>query len=363
MLSNKLQFLKPVVRIIFILLIALLINALILTIVGKDPIFAYEKILSGALGSSYSIARTLRWFTLYLLLGTSAAVAFEGNVFNIGIDGQLYMGAMATAVVGLFCSNLPGILLYPLCILSGILAGALWGMLAGFLNLKFHANMVVITLMLNYVATLFTSYCINYPLHDYSNTITRMTNEISDNAFLTILLPGTQLTSALFYAIIVLVVFAIWMNKTSTGFEIKLMGKNADFARIMGINLESKTALLMGVSGGIAGLAGALEIMGVQHCFIQEFLNGVGFDGLVVTMLAGNSFGLLPIAALFMSVIESGSTALEMFSNISRSITDILTGIIIMFVTVQLVFPKLHVRSLRQLCTMKKNKKWRNSNQ
>ena len=141
------------------------------------------------------------------------------------------------------------------------------------------------------------------------------------------------------------------------------MGKNADFARIMGINLESKTALLMGVSGGIAGLAGALEIMGVQHCFIQEFLNGVGFDGLVVTMLAGNSFGLLPIAALFMSVIESGSTALEMFSNISRSITDILTGIIIMFVTVQLVFPKLHARSLRQLCTMKKNKKWRNSNQ
>ena len=350
--SNKLQFLKPALRIVSILLAALLINAVILLMFGKNPLFAYEKLFAGAFGSSYSIARTLRWFTLYLLLGTSAAVAFGGDVFNIGIDGQLYMGAMAAAVVGLFCADLPGIVLYPLCILVGIVAGAFWAMIAGFLNLKFHANMVVITLMMNYVATLFTTYCIHYPLHEHSNTITRMTNEISEKAFLGTLVPGTQLTTALFYAIVVLIVFGIWMNKTSAGFEIKLMGKNKDFARVMGVNLENKTALLMGISGGIAGLAGALEIMGIQHCFMQEFVKGVGFDGLVVTMLAGNSFVLLPFAALFMGVIESGSTALEMFANINRSITDILTGIIIMFVTVQLTLPKFK----KKLWTKKERK-------
>ena len=341
-LKSKLSSaMKPVIRIAAILTAALLLNAIILLGFGKNPLFAYGELFSGAFGSSYSIARTLRWFTLYLLLGTSAAVAFGGDVFNIGIDGQLYMGAMATAVVGLFCADLPAVILYPLCIIVGVVAGALWAMIAGVLNLKFHANMVVITLMMNYVATLFTTYCIHYPLHEYSNTVTRMTNEISEKAFLGVLVPGTQLTTALFYAIFILIVFGVWINKTSVGFEIRIMGKNKNFARVMGVSIEKRTVLLMGVSGGIAGLAGALEIMGIQHCFMEEFVNGVGFDGMVVTMLAGNSFALLPVAALFMGVIESGSTALEMFANINRSITDILTGIIIMFVTVRLAVPKL----------------------
>lgn len=344
--NKRLAFLKPILRIVVILAVALLINAVILLIFGKNPLFAYSKLFSGAFGSAYSAARTLRWFTLYLLLGTSAAVAFGGGIFNIGIDGQLYMGAMATAVTGLFCADLPSVILYPLCILAGIAAGALWAIIAGFLNLKFHANMVVITLMMNYVATLFTTYCIHYPLHEYSNTVTRMTNPISEKAHLGTLMQGTQLTTALFYAIIMLIAFGIWMNRTPTGFEIRIMGMNPDFARVMGIDLGKKTALLMGMSGGIAGLAGALEIMGIQHCFMEEFVSGVGFDGMVVTMLAGNSFVLLPFAALFMGVIESGSTALEMFANIDRSITDILTGIIIMFVTVQLVFSKFKFRSL-----------------
>lgn len=344
-LKNKLgSFLRPAGRIVVILAAALLLNAVILLAIGKDPLYAYGELFSGAFGSSYSFARTMRWFTLYLLLGTSAAVAFGGDVFNIGIDGQLYMGAMATAVVGLFCADLPGVILYPLCILVGVAAGALWAMIAGYLNLRFRANMVVITLMMNYVATLFTTYCIHYPLHEYSNTITRMTNEISEKAFLGVLMPGTQLTTALFYAIVVLIVFGVWMNRTPAGFEIKIMGKNKDFARVMGVNIERRTALLMGVSGGIAGLAGALEIMGIQHCFMEEFVSGVGFDGMTVTMLAGNAFILLPFAALFMGVIESGSTALEMFANINRSITDILTGIIIMFVTVQLAFPKVKAK-------------------
>ena len=108
-LKNKLgSFLRPAGRIVVILAAALLLNAVILLAIGKDPLYAYGELFSGAFGSSYSFARTMRWFTLYLLLGTSAAVAFGGDVFNIGIDGQLYMGAMATAVVGLSAPICPG---------------------------------------------------------------------------------------------------------------------------------------------------------------------------------------------------------------------------------------------------------------
>lgn len=278
--------------------------------------------------------------TLLLLCGTSAAIAFNGGVLNLGIDGQLYMGAMAATVAGIYGQNIPHLPLILLCMLAGALAGSLWGVFAGFLNVKCGANMVVITLMMNYIATLFTEWCIFTPLYTEAGVAAKSTANIAQQAHLSVLIPGTQVTTALFAALLVLVAAAVWIQYTASGFETRIVDKNPLFASTMGISVGKKTLVLMLASGAVAGLAGALEIIGVQHRFVSSFISGVGFDGMVVSMLAGNNMLLLPVAAFFMGVMESGSASLEMFAGIPRAMAEVLMGIIILFVTVDLKRPK-----------------------
>lgn len=277
----------------------------------------------------------MRWFVSLLLCGVSAAIAFNGDVLNLGIDGQLYMGAISCTAVAIYFSDLPRAVLIPLCILFSMLAGALWSCLAAYLNIKFGANIVVLTLMLNYIAVLFTSWCVLYPMHSDIGAAAKATIPISENAMLNPIIRGTQLTSSIFIAIVVLLFTYVWIVRSRSGFEIKLMGHNAKFASVVGIDVKRKKMILMCVSGAVAGLCGGLEILALHHRFAINFISGMGFNGMVVAMLVNNSIAFLPIGALFMGALQSGSSALEMFSGIPRSMVTILMGIIVMFVTVK----------------------------
>jgi simple sugar transport system permease protein len=323
-------------RTLAIIAVAFALNTLILLLVGKDIGEVYATMFAGAFIGKWNLARTLRWTTPLLLTGISAAVSFRGGMFNCGIDGQLYFGAFAATCAGFSLSALPAVLLIPTCMLAGILAGGLWGMLAAWISLRFKASEVVITLMLNYVAQLFTEYLVLYPF--YSPGIasdSKATASIAPQAQLSPLIPGSQVTTALIISLAVVLIIFVVNTKTVVGFEMKLVGQNPRFSLFSGISIKQRQLSVMALSGGIAGLCGALEILGVHGRFIANFTSGLGFNGIVVALLCENNpLGVLP-GALFMGAVQSSSSQLEMVGGIHRSMASILMGMIIMIITVR----------------------------
>ena len=328
--------LKNVLRLVLIIAAAFLINAVILLLLGKDVGEVYRTLFTGAFVGKWNFARTLRWTSPLLLTGLAAAIGFRGGVFNLGIDGQLYMGAFAATWVGFTFTSLPGLPLILLAAAAAIAAGALWAMLAGWIKIRFGASEIVITLMLNYVAKLFTEYLVMYPFDvPGSASDSKATENIAQQAHLSALIEGSQVTTALLISIAVVLIMYIWMHHTVSGFELQLVGSNDRFSKFSGIHVKKRQLQIMALSGGIAGLCGALEILGVHGRFVVNFTSGLGFDGITVALLSGNNPLAIPVAALFMGAMTSGSTQLEMVGGIPRSMASILMGIIIMTVTIK----------------------------
>ena len=247
-------------------------------------------------------------------------------------NGSIHMGTAMNKALKDIITRSYACLLYT----SGIAAGALWAMLAGWIKIRFGASEIVITLMLNYVAKLFTEYLVMYPFYvPGSASDSKSTENIAQQAHLSALIEGSQVTTALLISIAVVLIMYIWMHHTVSGFELQLVGSNDRFSKFSGIHVKKRQLQIMALSGGIAGLCGALEILGVHGRFVVNFTSGLGFDGITVALLSGNNPLAIPAAALFMGAMTSGSTQLEMVGGIPRSMASILMGIIIMTVTIK----------------------------
>lgn len=338
---------RNILRLVLIIGLAFLINAMILMLVGENVTEVYGTLFSGAFLGKWNIARTLRWMSPLIFTGLAAAVAFRGGMFNLGIDGQLYLGAFAAAWVGFTFDGLPRLPLILLCIAASIIAGGVWAMLAGFMKIKFGASEVVITLMMNYVAKLFTEYLVLYPFYEPGNAAdSKATASIAKQAELTPLVQGSQVTTALIIGLVITVIIYLWNTKTVGGYEMKITGSNPRFARFSGVQVMKRQMQMMAISGGIAGICGAMEILGVHGRFVANFSSGLGFDGIVVSLLCSNHPLLIPFGALFMGAMTSGSTQLEVVGGIPRSMAAILMGIIIVIITIKNL-PKMKQFHLR----------------
>lgn len=327
---------RSISRLVLIIGIAFLINAVILAVLGKDVLEVYGTLFTGAFVGKWNIARTLRWMSPLIFTGLSAAVAFRGGMFNLGIDGQLYFGAFAAAWVGFTFTQLPAAALIPLAMLIAFAAGGSWAMLAGWMKIKFGASEVVVTLMMNYVAKLFTEYLVLHPFYEPGNAAdSKATADIAQQARLPHLIQGSQVTIAILIGLVVVVIIYFWNQKTVSGYEIKITGSNPRFAGFAGIRVTMRQMQVMAVSGGIAGLCGAMEILGIHGRFVANFSSGLGFDGIVVSLLCGSNPLTIPLGALLMGAMTSGSTQLEVVGGVPRSMAQILMGIIIVMITVR----------------------------
>ncbi|WP_190284751.1 ABC transporter permease [Bacillus sp. S3] len=336
------EFFKKHIRKIYLILVvilgAFLINTVVLLLTGKDVAMVYSTLFTGAFGDQWSIANSIRWALPLMFTGLAFAVAFRGGMFNVGAEGQLYLGAFAAAWVGFTFIDLPKLILIPLCIIAAGVVGAAWSMLAGWLKLKFKANEVVTTLMLNYVAILFTEYLIRYPFYEPGTAgESGASKEIASQAMLNVLLAGSNITTGIFFALILIIIVYYWNTKTSSGYEINIIGNNERFANFSGIQVPRGKMLVMAVSGAIAGFGGAIEILGIHHRFIINFSNGLGFDGIVVSLLSNNNPLFIPLSALFMGAMKSGGITLEMVGDVPKAMVNILLGVIIMLITIKKV--------------------------
>jgi len=320
---------------------ALIINAVIIRISGGDPILAYLGLWEGAFGSPKAISETLVWSTPYIYAGLAVALAFKGGLFNIGAEGQLSLGALVSAWIGfalpkLLGTSLPWSVHLPLALFGGIFAGALWGAIPGWLKARTGGHEVINTIMMNYIAVLITSFLLNGVLKDPNpfNVVAR-TPSIAESARLTPLIEGFRVHWGTVLALVI--AFAVWwfLWKTTLGFEIRTVGANPDAAKYAGINVSRIIVLTMSLAGGLAGLAGTIEVIALN--FRQElgFSIGYGFDAIAIALLGrSHPFGVV-LAAILFGAMRSGATRMQFLTQIPVDIISVVQALILLLVAAE----------------------------
>lgn len=320
-------------------ILGLIIGAILLIVSGVNPIVAYGALVKGAFGSPAAIQRTLEKATPLVFSGLAVAFAFKGGLFNIGAQGQLLVGAVVAAYVGFAVEGLPAIIHAPLALLAGGLAGALYGFIPGALKTYTGAHEVIVTIMLNYVAINLTDFLADGPWKDPSPTnIVARTAKILPTAKL----PTWESVPSGFILAVITAAIVWWiLYRTTLGYEIRTVGLNSSAAQYAGIRVAKIVILSMMISGLLAGLGGAVETQGINGRFQPGFNTGLGFDGITVALLGKTSpFGAIP-AALLLGAMRAGSSQMQFSAGVATEITDVITAVILFFVTADVIVKAL----------------------
>ncbi len=315
--------------------LALLAGAGIMLICGHDPVQGYAALLSGALGKPRVIGNTLAKTATLCLTGLAMSLAAKAGMFNVGGEGQLYLGAMAAAVVGAQVKGAPAWLVVVLSLAAAMAAGGLFALLPAALKVKWKVDEVITTIMLNSAAIYFCSYLANGPLKTAERGIATGTDSIMKEAAFTPLIKLSNLTTGVFYAAAVALLVWYVMTRSSVGFEMKLTGENDRFARYGGISTGKLMIWSMIFSGAICGMVGMLEVFGLHKRFLTTVSNEVYFDGMLVAMIMRyNPFGVI-LMSFFFAVLSIGGKSMELTAGISSELILIVQSIIIFFMAAE----------------------------
>lgn len=328
-MSNRLtNILVPVIAVIF----GLITGAIIMLVSGYNPIAGYAALWTGIFGESYLIGETLRQMIPYIFAGLAVAFAFRTGLFNIGVEGQLLVGWIASIWVGL-SFDLPKFIHLPLAIIVAALAGAAWGFIPGILKARLRVHEVIVTIMMNYIALYVTNYMIRYVLSDRKDSTAIIPDSASlHSPFFERITDYSTLHNGIYLAIIAAFIMWFLLEKTKAGFELRAVGYNHHAAEYAGMSVNRNIIASMVISGAFAGLAGAMEGLGTfGNAFIHTGFSGVGFDGIAVALLGGNSGIGVVLAAFLFGGLKVG--ALQMpNANVPEELVEIVIAFIIFFV-------------------------------
>jgi simple sugar transport system permease protein len=302
--------------------LVLIVGALL--IAGVSPLAALLSLLQGSFGNAAHVSKTLEKTTPLLFAGLAAFLALRVGLFNIGVEGQLLMGAVAAAWVGV---KVPGVLGLVLAMAAAAVAGALWALPAGWIKAYRGGHEVITTIMLNNVAGFLTLWLAAGPLKAPGH----QSPETDDVLMRLPSLPlsGVDFSPATLVAVVGVVGLAVWFGRTVAGYEWQAVGANAEAARFAGVSTRKVILRAMLVSGAIAGFAGAIQVLAFEGHFYPEISSGIGFDALGVALLAGPSaFGILATGLVF-GALTTGSTQLAI-SGVPKGITGVVLGVLIL---------------------------------
>ncbi|MFC1960776.1 ABC transporter permease [Chloroflexota bacterium] len=318
-------------------LLALFVGGFVLLALGKNPIEAYGAMLDGAFGSQRALFRTLTRATPLLLVAIGICIAFRGGMINIGAEGQLFVGAIAASACSIALGGrLPGWLLVVLTLLVGTLGGAFWGLIPGVLKARFDVNEILSTVMLNEIAVQLVIFLLAGPMIDPEQvrmgTRVPQSSALPEEVWLGRLAPPSQIHTGLFIAIGMAILVYVLLWRTTTGYRIRAVGQNQDAARYAGIKVPRFLALSLILSGAMAGMAGAVEVMGVSHRMVEGFAVGYGFSGIVVALFGRlHPIGAIPSAILFGALLV-GADKMQRTVQIPSATIIALQGLIVIFV-------------------------------
>lgn len=315
--------------------LAFLVGAGIMLLCGVDPLKAYTALWQGALGKPRAVGNTVAKAVTLCLTGLAMAVAAKVGMFNVGGEGQLFLGAMASAVVGAKLSGAPLWLVVSLSLLAALAAGGIYAFLPAVLKVKWKVDEVITTIMLNSAAIYFCSFLANGPLKTADRGIATGTDSIAAGAAFTPLISLSNLTTGVFYAAAVALMVWYLMSRSTIGFEMKLTGENDRFARYGGIQSGKLMLWGMVISGAICGLVGMLEVFGLHKRFLVTVSNEFYFDGMLVAMIMRyNPFGII-LMSFFFAILSIGSKSMELTAGISSELILIVQSIIIFFMAAE----------------------------
>jgi general nucleoside transport system permease protein len=309
--------------------LALVLGAGMVALTGVNPLTAYGALFHGAFGRTYGLADIVVKGTPLALSGLGSAIAFRANVWNIGADGQIYMGAVGAALVGLNIGGLPTWLHLPLVLLAGAVGGGLWALGPGLLRAYLKVNEVIVTLMLNYVAALFVGWLVHGPMAEV-NGFMPQSARLPVTAQLPLLLPPTRIHAGVFVALLAALAIQVLLFRTSVGYRIRAIGANPHASRYGGIGVERYIILVMVLSGMLSGLAGAVEVSGVHQRLLEGISPGYGYAGIVVALLGKlNPVGVLCAAYLFAS-LSVGADMMQKTVRVPTALSQIIQGLVVL---------------------------------
>ena len=311
-------------------LIALLIGAVLIILAGSDPIIAYQAMLRGAFGGSRQLTETALKATPMLLIGLGLTVAFKARVWNIGAEGQYFIGALFGSFIALQFSTLPAVLLIPAMLIAGMIGGALWGLIPGLLRTQRGLSEIISTLMLNYIAIFLVEYVARVPLRD-PNGFLPETAQFVRAARLPGLF-GTRIHVGVLIALALIPLIYILIWRTPVGFRLRAIGSRASVARFAGINVEWGIIFVLLFSGALAGLTGMIEVSYLHTRLKGTISGGYGFSGILVALLGRlHPIGIL-FAAIFFSALTIGANSMHTLTGLPATLADAIQALVVLFV-------------------------------
>jgi ABC-type uncharacterized transport system permease subunit len=321
-------------RILLILLVAMAVGAVVILLIGENPLDAYYALMRGAFAGKRNFGTTLANFTPLLLTGMAFAVASKAGAFNVGVEGEVFLGGIAAAWVGINVKGLPAFPHILLCFAAAMAAGAVWAIIPAVLKAYYNVSEICVTILMNYVALYITSYLVTGPMS------AGVANAQSDPVLVTLtqFMKPSSVNTGLFIALALSVGLILMMSSTRLGFKIRMAGTNPMFAEYAGIDPKDILIRTMMISGAIGGVTGCIEILGVHGYFLNNFATNLGSNGMLAALIVKNDLRLVPFMALFLAILKSGAMGMQQTTGVPKSIVDTITALFIIFATMETLF-------------------------
>ncbi len=342
---NMIKNLTAVRRLFLIILLSLGVGAIFILMIGENPFTAYVALLRGAFIGKLNFGKTLATFTPLLLTSMAFAVGAKGGAFNVGVEGEVFLGGLAAAYIGINWTFLPLPLHLLACFLGAMIVGALWAAIPGALKAYYGVNEVCTTILFNYVALYLTSYFVSGPMS--AGVANAQSEAVSDQVRLLQFLRPSSANTGLFLAILCTILVIFIIKRTTFGYKLRTVGLNPDHADYIGINAKRNFVKTMMLSGVLGGIAGCIEILGVHGYFLNNFASNLGFTGMLAALIVKNNIILTPFMALFLSILKSGALGLQQATGVPRSIVDTITAVFIIIASMDLLFQFIKRKKLK----------------
>lgn len=325
------------------ILLSIICASTIIVLAGANPLQAWYYIVIGAIGSKFAFFETIVTMTPLIFTGLACAIAFRARFWNIGAEGQLYAGALAAAAIGILPLDIPNYLHIAIIIIGGFISGGIWAAIAGYLKIKFKANDIVTTLLMNYIIIYLMQALLEGPWRDVQSGWPHSPT-INDSACFSFLIPKSRFHLGIIFALVAVGIIYILMKKTILGYRIITVGNNPRAAHFAGIPTKKVILTVSFISGGLAALAGVGEVCAIQHYLIEDLSADYGYFGIAVAMLAGmNPLGVI-LAAFYFAIIITGSQVMSRMIGVPIYLAEVIRGITLLAVVVSLLFDKYRIK-------------------
>jgi len=322
---------NKVIQAIVIALITIIVGTGLIVMSNADPMEAYANFFRGIFGNLNGFCEVFVKATPLIFTGLGCAVAFRTGFFNIGAEGQFYMGALTSAMVALGLQGVPGIVRIILALLIGFLAGGIWALIAAIFKAKFGISEIIVTIMLNYIAINLIGLAVRTFLMDPAGSVPQSA-KIDESALLMQILPPTRLHVGFILALLAVVIVWYLLEKTTLGYEIKVVGFNKRAAACNGISVMKNIVISAFLSGGLAGLAGVVEVLAIQKKLLEGISSNCGYTAVLIALMAGNHPVGVVVASIAMAAMQVGANTMQRQLGVPSAIVDILVGLVVLLI-------------------------------